>query len=434
MRELRILLVDDNAAKRERVVSALKERLRPMRVNISEAVDYESALKSLQSGYFDLLILDLMLPAAGNGPSEIASRSLVRNVSAGTLVPPMHIIALTAFETIARQEQRYYDENFFALEVFSFEHFTWADKIAAKIRYLVRSAAAALQFSAHSFDLDVFVLTARYENEFVPVCETLLAETHTDQHALWRGRICSGLIAMPDGRKLTAVVACVGEMGMAPTAAIASQAMTVFRPRLLSMLGMCCGFSVKECSAPQKIMDAIVVRDVACWEEGKYVDQEKNTAEFLNRSKVRVVNDSIRNSVEQVIEEGAEYIQPTLRRVMRRKQLRQVKSHFGPEVRDVPNVKFGTLVSGSSVIADENMVKHIIARHPTAVGLDMELYGLYTAVDCYTGSKPAVLGIKGVADFGHSKKDDTAQKGATVVAAEVFKAIVPRLPIFGPDS
>ena len=70
-------------------------------------------------------------------------------------------------------------------------------------------------------------------------------------------------------------------------------------------------------------------------------------------------------------------------------------------VRDVPSVRFGMLVSGSSVIADEDVVRDILQRHPTAIGLDMEMFGLFTAVDRCFGRRPSVLGIKGVADFGH---------------------------------
>ena len=102
-------------------------------------------------------------------------------------------------------------------------------------------------------------------------------------------------------------------------------------------------------------------------------------------------------------------------------------------VRDVPSVRFGMLVSGSSVIADEDVVRDILQRHPTAIGLDMEMFGLFTAVDRCFGRRPSVLGIKGVADFGHAAKDDFAQRGASVVSAEVFKSILPSLPIFETD-
>lgn len=40
----------------------------------------------------------------------------------------------------------------------------------------------------------------------------------------------------------------------------------------------------------------------------------------------------------------------------------------------VPDVRFGSLVSGSSVIANQDVIREIVERHPPALGLDMEVY------------------------------------------------------------
>jgi nucleoside phosphorylase len=424
--ELRVLVVDDNDDKRRRVVQALIERLPGGQPYVGEAKNYEEAMERLRDGFFDLVILDLLLPAAGKPPSEDTSRALIHLIMRGTLVSPTYIIGLTEHREVGDREREFYDDNLFALVFYDAGNLDWSDRIVAKIRYLVKSKLAAQRFQVNSYDFDVFVLAARHENEYVPIKKRLFHEEEETVHPIWKGEVTFGSLKLKDGRRLRCGLGCVGEMGMAPTAAMASLAISVFRPRLIAMLGMCCGFSVAQAASPRKFMDAIVVREVSCWEEGKYVDQLKGGNEFRNRAKPRMVDDAIRGAVEDAVERASEGIIPQLRRLATKTEYRRIREQAGADhVREVPEVRFGTLVTGSSVIADEAMVREILTRQPAAMGLDMELYGLYTAVDRSLGRRPSVLGIKAVADYGHAQKDDVAQKGASTVATEVFKAICP---------
>ncbi|WP_429133783.1 hypothetical protein [Ensifer sp. 4252] len=283
-----------------------------------------------------------------------------------------------------------------------------------------------------NYDFDVVVLAARHEFEYKPIKKAIFSgETH-GSFPLWSGEVTIGDMEGPSGRKLKGALICVGEMGMATTASVAASAITVFRPKLISMIGMCCGFSDEKCASPRKLMDVIVVREVSCWEEGKYIEPgEESGSEFRNRSKTRLVNDAIRDAVDLVIETADVSLTPRLQKLAKKTGFRKVLASLEKgTAREVPDVKFSAFVSGSSVIADEGMVKEILDRHPSAIGLDMEIYGLYAAVDRCVGAKPSVLGVKAVADFGSKKKDNRAQETASVVATEVFKGILERIPIF----
>ncbi|WP_395444304.1 hypothetical protein [Caulobacter sp. UC70_42] len=217
---------------------------------------------------------------------------------------------------------------------------------------------------------------------------------------------------------------------MAATAAVTAQAISVFRPRLIAMLGMCCGFAVEECASPCKFMDVIVVREVSCWEQGKYVEQDAETTEFKNRAKPRLVDDIIRDKVDLAIELSEKTLNPALKRISSQAKFKAIKEKFGEDVRELPEVRFAPIVTGSSVIADEGMISEICSRHPSAIGLDMEVFGLYAAAERSVGKRPSVLAIKGVADFGHVAKDDFGQAMASTISAEVFKNLLPHLGIF----
>jgi nucleoside phosphorylase/CheY-like chemotaxis protein len=395
---------------------------------------YEEALNALRERYYDVVIIDLLLPALDGTISKVSSRAIINAVLRGTnLISPMHIIGLTAYENIAEEERNFYEENLLAIEFYDPTDQKWEKRLIAKIRYLFQSKKAGLLFQAQSYDLDVFVLAARHENEFLPVRKRLFTTILGDHHPLWPSGVCLGQIRLKDGRVLNAGLACIGEMGMATAAAVTSQAISVFRPRLVAMLGMCCGFTIGP--SPRKLLDAIVIREVDCWEEGKYVALSGSHNEFQNRSKSRLVDDAIRQDVESIIERSVETIQPALRRLARQKMYKDVRALLGDQnVRERPDVKFAPIVSGSSVIADRNMVAEILDRHPSAIGLDMEIFGVYAAADRSLGRRPSVLGIKGVADFGEATKNDAAQAAASLVATEVFKSILPHLRIFGPPA
>lgn len=432
---MRILIIEDAPDKRRDVRQALEtEFLDECAMIVDEAVDYEQALERLGDGFYDLVVLDLFLPSAMTGPSEDSSKALIRQVLKGSnLHPPTHIIGLTAYLDRTREDRIFYDENLLALIAYDAIDGAWRDDLCSRIRYLLASKRAAARFRLQSYDFDVVVLTARHENEYVPVRIELFDRVTADVFPLWPGRVTIGESAGPDGRPLKTALVCVGEMGMAATAAVASEAVNLFRPRLVAMLGMCCGFSTIACNSPRKLGDILVARETACWEEGKYVDpKSEGEGPFKTRAKTRTTDDGIRGKVEQVVEEAAQHLTPALTTFAQTAEYVAFRRQFkASEIRAVPEVRYAPVVSGSSVVADESVIKEILDRHPQALGLDMEIAGLHVAVERGIGRKPSVLAIKGVADFGRADKGDEAQVMAARLATKTFRRIVPQLEIFG---
>jgi nucleoside phosphorylase len=65
-------------------------------------------------------------------------------------------------------------------------------------------------------------------------------------------------------------VVCLNEIGIAATAAVGTQIIEFFRPRLIVMRGMCCGFALEKSSSRKKLLDVIVARDTSCWDDGTW--------------------------------------------------------------------------------------------------------------------------------------------------------------------
>ena len=425
MTSVKLLVIEDSDIKYQCVEERLRTELDDILLIVTRARDYESALKSLNDEYFDFVIVDLLLPGAGFGPSFVTSTKLVHMLMRGDLVPPSFVIGLTEFADRAAEVGSVYREYFLALEIFNATEFGWAERIARQIRYMVRARFAAVKFRAESHSLDVLVLTARYEREFLPVRDLLFrGQEFGGRHALIEREVCFGEIRGKEGTRGAAILG-VNEVGLAPTASVLTHAISVFRPRLVVMLGMCCGFGIPECAQPRKLGDVIISREVSLWDEAKYVEgRDSMAAGPRDRSKTRMIDDQIREAVAEIVETEGTRIAKALRRERDKTRWREVVARHAADMRETPEVTLSTTVSGSSLIADQEKVREILTRKPGAVGLEMENYAVYTAVDFVGGLKPSKLAIKGVADFGDGNKRDDVQELASTCAAITFANVL----------
>lgn len=99
----------------------------------------------------------------------------------------------------------------------------------------------------------------------------------------------------------------------------------------------------------------------------------------------------------------------------------ELARRWGAAVSPQPNVRAGLVVSGSTVVASGESAKQVLQTFPNAIGLDMEIFGVYTAVFKATGHPSEMVSIKGVADLADSEKRDDAQALASELSANVLK-------------
>jgi nucleoside phosphorylase len=198
------------------------------------------------------------------------------------------------------------------------------------------------------------------------------------------------------------------------------------------MLGMCCGFSSSRSASPALFGDVIVAKASASWEEGKYLELDDGSRFFRNRGIPKTVGQTIGPVISACVETAKDRILPLCANYIRSGEVRRLRRQYGKEMRASSEFKIGLIVSGSSVIADEKKVGEIIARQPNALGLDMEIFGVFTAAEKAIGNPPSVMAIKGVADFGTSGKHKTMQTYASVMSYYAFLGILRAVFIGGP--
>ena len=418
-KSLRILVVEDSSEKYSRVNQLLSDRLPGIYCQFSWAKNYNQAFKELNDSLFDLVILDLRIPLSNGTVSAENSRALIELMNAGDILPVLHVIGLTEYRDAAREEKKYFEENMLTLELFSWTSSTWADRLAAKIRYIVKSKAAVLNYSINNFESDLLIMIARYENEYKPILKRIKWQAPPVSRSSYfpAHHYASGRLIIDAGRSLRTTCLCIGEMGSTAAAALTSQAITIFRPQLVTMLGMCCGFKSPKSASPALLGDILFARATASWEEGKYLELQGGDLRFFqNRAVVRTVDNDLTPILISCVEAAKDELRPLSVNYINSNYVKAIKRECGDDMRAVPDYKVGMIVSGSSVIADTAKTDEIISRLPNALGLDMEIFGIFTAAQTAVGKKPSVFAVKGVADFGTGAKHKRTQAMASVLA------------------
>ena len=78
----------------------------------------------------------------------------------------------------------------------------------------------------------------------------------------------------------------------------------------------------------------------------------------------------------------------------------------------------------SYVVAHDVKGDEIINRFPNALGLEMEIFGFFKAIELAVGAKPAMMAVKGVADFGDGSKHKLFQPLASRLSYCVASEII----------
>lgn len=436
-----ILIIEDKDEKYRRVQSLVRKKIRPIKCNIDHVQTHLAATKALENKNYDLVILDLLLPAINEKekPEIQNSISLLQGIIDGEFSMPRHVVGLTEFPEKIQEAQDVFDKNLHALVAFDWVKEDWADQICNKITQLIKGREAALSFLRESYGTDIVILTARYENEYKPIYSEIDWKSKPIQLTSLGSSVEAviGQAKIGSSKSKSVALICLMDMGIAAASAITTQCCITLRPRLLVMLGMCCGFKDTDCQKPALLGDVIVARETTCWQEGKFVGTEEKTGEkkkWLSRSNPLKISEDISLLVSKFIEKNKSEVRVAMKSYVDRPEIKEKVEKYKDNFRSNPALNYGMLTTGSSLVADEEQISEILRRLPSCLGLDMEATGIYTAVKKSYGATASVFLIKGVADFGNTGKKgddyDDAQPIASVLSYIVFEKIVSALPIF----
>ncbi|KSV83802.1 hypothetical protein N183_38055 [Sinorhizobium sp. Sb3] len=380
---IQALIIEDTKDKRDAFVAEIWKYFGADEVKFTLAGSLSAATKHIFETAFDIIVTDLMMPRRDSDQeAEVdVSEEILSHVKDSSKNSKTAVVAISQFSDIVEERRKEFVEAGIILVHFDEVGTGWRASLNVVLQRIERKTA---------FDFVVVCALEKERNAFRSAdCEvgelTMIADL--DCLHLKIGSL-KGVCVKPP------------RMGLVDASVISARAIEVLSPRLISMAGICAGFS------GEVDIGALVVSDV-CWEHqaGKWAG---NTFK-LEHYDIGLEND-VRSKLSQLIERTAPH--------------QKYKDNLfpGEDVLRQP-ILLKPTVTGSAVIASEDRIGEIKVQHRKLAGLDMEMFGLYRAREL-SASKPICFGAKTVVDLADSSKGDTAhQYGAVLSARFVVDAI-----------
>ena len=396
---VKVLVVDDNPIKIRRIVAALQDA-ESDRIAIDIAQSGVDARKALASVRYDLLILDIALPLRPeHSPDRKGGIKLLDEVTERSIYKkPISVVGLTGFSDLYQEFENHFRSRLWTLEYYDEAGDDWVERLKAKTKYIV---ARTDQKEATSYETDLCVIAALHTPELAALRSLdwgwSSANSLDEVNFYYEGNFRS---AAKDRRVISAAAP---RMGMVASAILSLKMITVFRPRILAMVGVCAGIKEK-C----RLGDVILADPSWDWQMGKY----ENGVFSLAPDQIGVQT-AISQRFVQLGEDSQLWF--------------EIHRDFnGPKPDSVPRVLVGPVTSGSAVLADSRVLSEVKEQHRKLLGIEMELYGMYAAARDCSPPAPIVFGIKSVCDYADGKKDDKYQSYASHVSARTLEAFCER--------
>lgn len=385
MRRVRVLVVEDEADKREAVEGEIRSFFEDG-VEMESCATFGQAARRLAASQFDLVVTDLLLPRLENHEPTDVSEELIEQFAESERNRSATIVAVSRFEEVVAQRQSAFTKAGILLIGYSEEDDAWK----SCLRMCMQRVASSTVY------------------DFVVVCALELERSAFE--AVSRDDFSIGghvRLAGLDGREMTlgglqGICVLQPQMGLVDAGIVASRALSAFSPRLICMTGVCGGF------AKHAPIGMLVVSDFT-WEHqaGKQLPDSFEIRSYQES----MVNDT-RIVLSQLIEEDR-----FLARLASRRH----------EV-EVPSVgaMLGPSVSGSAVIASKQYAARIAEQHGKVAAVDMEVYGIYRAASLH-GTPVACFAAKTVVDHADEAKGGTPQQPGAILSARFAVEAIRRL-------
>jgi nucleoside phosphorylase len=401
---MRLLIVDDNIER----VHLIRLHLESSGVVDASAVSVASNAQDgrdlVRDEYFDVLLLDIVLPrnAYDANPSAGNSLDLLTEIVEGTgLKKPGYILGLTAYQDVRAEVSVNFERHTWTVLSAEDGSSDWIDKLIGCIKYIEQRLTQSVP---REFGIDVLVVTALRSPEMQAVHRLpwnwSAEEPVDDVTFVRRGSYKAG------DRSFSVVTSVAPRMGMVSMSLLCGKLIERFCPRIVVMPGICAGVK-------GRVDLGDVVFAELCWDYqvGKHHVDAANVSAFASEPYAIGADASVSARIEQLALDhaalagiGAEWHSPVV----------------------APKLVRAPMATGSSVLADSSITKLISAQQRKVAAIEMEMYALYAAAEYSCCPKPLVLGIKSVCDFADNEKHDGHQAYAAYTSAAIMRLFLER--------
>lgn len=392
---LKVLVLEDDPSKKNKLLKYLEQSC-DLFESIDTAICTDQAERFLIEHHYDLFVIDIVVPKTFGGEKhEKNSIALLERLEEGaaSIKIPKFVLPVSSSSELSQSAHDY-----FIGRPWGILPYNDADNSAILSIEKIASFITSHSKTHEVPKCDVLIITALIDPEFSAI-ESLPFnwgphEPLDEQHLMRRGTFDVGGLT-----KDVIGVFCL-RMGPVQAAILTTKCLKIVQPKLVIMGGICAGLPKKT-----EIGDVVAAEVSWDWQSGKFVDA--NGVEGFEISPHQLdINESLRSPL-TLLKKDTEF-------------WRSLAEIAAQNKIGIPKLVVGPMASGSAVLADERVVERIKThQHKNVVGLDMETYGVYAAVQSCAPQIP-VLSLKSVCDKGDLQKNDMFQTYAADVSAKTI--------------
>lgn len=416
---IQILVVEDNEHKQSNIKQIILDNSNIKDNDLQIVSCIKDAKKLLYKNYYDLLILDLVLPIeTGLEANAKNGVQFLEDIHSSPMIkPPIHIVGLSGFSDMVEEYHEQFSKKLWNLIDYRADSTAWHDQLKTIIFHLVKTRQRFIQSSVKKHSYDVAIITALPHPEFEAIlrlnnCKWEPLEVENDFITYYKSTFIEGSITK------TIIAATADQMGMTAASHLSTKMILYFKPQYLIMSGIAAGIKDRGLGYG----DILVAEQSWDYGSGKIVELDKTTEseladiKFLPDTRDIQLSADLKAKISNFkLAKGA--------------ILDNIQNQWQG---DTPNTKLqihlGPIGSGSYVISSDSTLKDIKEHQRKLLGVEMETFGVYYAAEHSPEPKTKALSVKSVSDFGDGKKNDKFQKYAAYTSANfIYQFIMTEL-------
>lgn len=409
---MKLLIVHDRAEVGDTIEDLISEMNNGphLTVRVTNAFD---ARQQLETEIFDLLIIDLTIPARDQSivSYEPAAELLKELFDCASMHVPGDIIGVTRDKSALNRIATDVGQHLMvAIEEDS--QGVWKKSLLEKLRYAHRAAKTRYVSINQHYDYDALIITAMdkeltpYEGffEFTEILHFPGAKTF-----LFRDK---------DGSERRGVALAIGNAGPPSSASYSQSLITMFRPKLAVMSGYCGGVKGKV-----QLGDLVFFESAYDWDYGRW--EEEKRSQFLGfgskrpvfRSRPTPINirDSKAYNIARELQSSDFNRGPDLLTAIKKESLGRIEQF---------SVHLRPAASGAAVVANDQIIHQIRGLNESICAVDMESYGFYHAAQYTRVIKPGFICVKSVSDYCNGEKEDGLHNSCSLISATAAHQIL----------
>ncbi len=396
---LKILIIDDCNDKVKHISKLLIGECGILDENIVIASDTTTGRKELKNNTFDILILDMNLPESKSSePSKDGGLNFLEKIHTNQIPSyPESIIGITGFKDIFNDSKEHLEKYLLSLVHYDNTSKEWQEQIVNRVNAVNNSKQEIYGNCFKKFDIAVITALKNIELDAVLELPYNWKEFNVPNDSTVN--FYEGII----DDKYTIVIANAPSMGMVSSSILATKMCSHFHPKYFFMTGILAGIKGKN-----NYGDILVAERSWDWGSGKITDT-------FNPSHNQVSLDPTVISKIEKLKNNQNILDNIKNKYKVKAPETSLKLHIG------------AIASGASVLSNEEEISDIQSYHRQLIGIEMEIYGVMSAIKYSTNPKPIAICIKSVCDFGDKDKNDEWQEYSAYTSASIMNLLIKEL-------